>query len=129
MDTHAADQVKSADASFFGALLDQDLKALDALLADDFLIVAVGSGMVHPRAEFLAAVENGLVDFRAIDVDPSETVVRQYGTVAIVLGRTRMTIAGPGTPTLETASRYSHVFAADGEEWRLVSAQGTTINE
>jgi ketosteroid isomerase-like protein len=125
----AADQVRSTDAAFFKALLDQDVEALDRLLGDDFLIVQVGTGSVHPRAEFLAAVENGLVVFTAIEVDTSETVIRQYGTAAIVLGRSRMTMAGPEGSTVELASRYSHVFAAEGDEWRLVSAQGTTISD
>lgn len=127
MNGPATEQVITTDAAFFAALLDQDLDALDVLLADDFLIIEVGTGSVHPRAEFLGAIENGLVVFQAIEVDPSETVVRQYGAVAVVVGRTRMTIVGPDASTVEVASRYSHVFVADGGGWRLASAQGTAI--
>lgn len=129
MDTHTADQVTRTDAAFFQALLDQDVNALDGLLGDDFLIVQVGTGSVHSRSEFLAAVETGLVVFKTIDVDASDTIVRLYGGVAIVVGRTRMTMTAPDGSTVEAASRYSHVFATDGDEWRLVSAQGTAISE
>jgi ketosteroid isomerase-like protein len=129
LDTHTAGQVTSTDAAFFTALLDQDVSTLDALLGDDFLIVQVDTGTVHRRAEFLAAVQNGLVVFKTIDVDTSDTVIRLYGDVAIVVGRTRMTMTAPDGSTVEAASRYSHVFAAAGDEWRLVSAQGTAISE
>jgi ketosteroid isomerase-like protein len=129
LNTHATAEVKSADARFFKALLDRDAATLDALLGDDFLIVELGTGLVHPRADFLGAVENGLVVFEAIEVDTSETVIREYGTTAIAVGRTLMKIAGPDGSTVEAASRYSHVFALDRDRWRLVSAQGTPIVE
>lgn len=128
MFTYATDRVASADGSFFRALLERDLATLDTLLADDFLIVEVGTGLVHPRADFLAAVENGLVIFEAIELDPSQAIVREYGSTAIVVGRSAMTIAGP-EGSAQAASRYTHVFALEGEEWRLVSAQGTPIVE
>ena len=129
MNTNAADELENADARFFGALIDRDAAALDALLGDDFLIIEVGTGLVHSRAEFLDAVEDGLIVFAAIDVDTTAKVIRQYGTAAIVVGRTTMTIAGPDGSTIEAASRYSHIFTTDGSNWRLVSAQGTPIVE
>jgi ketosteroid isomerase-like protein len=129
LNTHTIDQVRRADAEFFQALLDRDGAALHRLLGDDFLIVEVGSGHVHPRAAFLAAVNEGLVVFEAIEIDTGETVIREYGTMAIVVGRTTMTIAGPDGSAVQAASRYTHVFANDQGHWRLVSAQGTPIVE
>lgn len=124
-----ADQIRESDARFFSALLAQDVSALEGLLADDFVIVEVGTGVVHPRADFIEAVKDGLVVFRAIDTDPGETLIRDYGSLAIAIGRTTMTMVAPDGSTIEAASRYSHVFAAAKGSWRLVSAQGTPITE
>lgn len=129
MNTHSTKLVTNTDDKFFTALLKRDAAALDTLLADDFLIVEVGTGLVHTRAAFLGAVKAGLVVFKAIDVDTDESVIRTYGTTAIVVGRTLMTIAAGDGATVQAASRYTHIFALDGETWRLVSAQGTPILE
>jgi NAD(P)-dependent dehydrogenase (short-subunit alcohol dehydrogenase family) len=122
-----ADEIREADAPFFRALLNRDVAALEDLLAEDFVIVEVGTGAVHPRADFIGAVADGLVVFEAIDTDPNETLIRDYGNVAIAIGRTTLTMTAPDGSEIEAASRYSHVFAADGGKWRLVSAQGTAI--
>src|SRR5436305_408524 len=47
-----ADEIREADAPFFRALLNRDVAALEDLLAEDFVIVEVGTGAVHPRADF-----------------------------------------------------------------------------
>ena len=41
--------LRRADLAFFDALLDSDIPALEALLAEEFLIVDVASGAVYPR--------------------------------------------------------------------------------
>ena len=48
--------VRRVDLGFFEALLERDIHALEVLLADEFMIVDVASGSVHPRATFLAAI-------------------------------------------------------------------------
>ena len=98
-DRHApdpAERVAAADAAFFAALRSADADALDALLADDFMIVEVGAGAVHTRDAFLGAVREGHVRFTAIDTDPAESLVRVHGALAVVIGSTRMTMAGAG---------------------------------
>ena len=51
--------IAAADEMFFGALLSADVAALEAVLADDFVIVDVMSGRVTGREEFLAAIGSG----------------------------------------------------------------------
>ena len=123
-----AEPVLRADAAFFEALLAQNAPALAALLADDFVIVEVGTGQVHPRGAFLDAVRSGAVVFEAIERWPQETLVRRYGNVAVVVGRTTMAFTGDDS-TFQADSRYTHVYALDGGSWRLLSAQGTPIPE
>jgi ketosteroid isomerase-like protein len=120
--------VQRADLNFFDALLDRDIRALKALLAEEFMIVDVKSGSVHPRAPFLEAISGRMVTFQAIKTFPDETVIRPAGPgTAIVIGRTAMSFSDTEGALTEVASRYTHVFQADGPSWRLVSAQGTPI--
>jgi ketosteroid isomerase-like protein len=126
--TDALAAVQRADAAFFEALVDADIPALEELLAEEFLIVDVASGSVHPRAAFLGAISGAMVIFQGIETFPDETVIRLIdpGT-GIVIGRTAMSFSDAEGSAVEVASRYTHVFQADGPNWRLVSAQGTPI--
>lgn len=121
--------LKQTDDAFFEALLRQDANALEVLLGEDFTIVDVASGSVHPRAAFLGAIRDGLVTFDAIETFPEEALIREYGDVGVIVGRTQMAFRGPDGSSVEVASRYTHVLRAksDGDGWQLVSAQGTQI--
>ena len=120
--------VQRVDLAFFKALLHPDLPALEAMLADQFLIVDVASGSVHLREAFLEAISGGMVTFREIKTFPEEAVIRLVGPgTGIVIGCTAMSFSDPEGALTELASRYTHVFQSDGGDWRLVSAQGTPI--
>ncbi|HXX48713.1 MAG TPA: DUF4440 domain-containing protein [Myxococcota bacterium] len=121
-------ELLSADRAFFAALLAGDAAALDRLLGGDFLIVDVAAGNVTGRADFRAAVAARQVTFESIETNPDEAIVRLYGEVAIVVGRTRMKLRMPDGAAIELGSRYTHVFRRIGSAgWTLVSAQGTQI--
>jgi ketosteroid isomerase-like protein len=118
-----------ADTGFFRALLAGDITALESLLAEDFLIVDVASGSMHPRGAFLLAIAGGAVIFQEIKTFSEESVTRLTGPgTGIVVGRTAISFCGGAGSATELASRYTHVFQADGGNWRLVSAQGTPIS-
>lgn len=121
------DEILRADAAFFRALLEQDRAGLEMLLAPDFLIVDVRAGSVTNRADFLDGVGSGLVSFESIDTWPEEVVVREYGSIAIVVGATKMRFHVPDGSSFTGHSRYTHVFANSSGAWQLVSAQGTAI--
>jgi ketosteroid isomerase-like protein len=126
--TEAGAGVLEADEVFFNSLLAGDPVALADLLTDDFVIVDVMSGGVTERAALLDAVASGVLRFVGIVHDRAETSVRTRPGVAIVVGRTEMTIRfGPDTVTAR--SRYTHVFVEESRRWRLLSAQGTSLAE
>jgi ketosteroid isomerase-like protein len=54
----------NADQRFFDALQRQDLGALEALLADDFVIVAINDGSVADRSTLLTAMREGQLQFQ-----------------------------------------------------------------
>ena len=121
--------LQRADTDFFRALLAADIPALESLLAEEFLIVDVASGSVHGRGAFLLALAGGAVIFQEIKTFPEESVSRLSGPgTGIVVGRTAISFCGGAGAATGLASRYTHVFRADGWNWRLVSAQGTPIS-
>lgn len=116
------------DQSFFDALVANDLDRLKELLADDFILVGVENGAVADRTVLLDLVASGSLTFPRIESFPDEAIVRLIGSVGIVVGRTGMNFTNPDGSTFSAGSRYTHVYASDGQTgWRLVSAQGTAI--
>jgi ketosteroid isomerase-like protein len=122
------EELQQTDLDFFAALLDNDIPTLEALLADDFLIVDVVSATVHTRSAFMEAISGGMVTFHEIETYPYERSIRLVGSDAgIVIGRTAMSFTGTDETRASVASRYTHVFRGDGRTWQLMSAQGTPI--
>ena len=67
--------------------------------------------------------------FQEIETFPDERTIRLPGPgTGIVVGRTAMSLTGPEGARAAIASRYTHVFQADGRNWQLISAQGTPIS-
>jgi hypothetical protein len=122
--------VVAADARFFAALVGADGEALDRLLHEDFVLVDVMSGSVIPKADLVPLVASGRLGFEAIGPDGEEPLVRFFGATAVVVGRTRMAGRFDGA-AFAARSRYTHVFVTDparyGQDWVLVSAQGTAL--
>ena len=112
------------DRAFFAALIAADTRALEAVLADDFMLIDVMSGSEVARAALLELVGTRSLIFDSIE--PGETRVRVHDGAAIVTGRTRMS-GRFGATAFTVASRYTHVFVWQDERWRLVAAQGTQI--
>ena len=115
------------DREFFAALTEGDSTALESLLAPDFVIVEISSGSVFARADLIGAVASGAVRFPAVQAFPDEAVLRRVGSVGIVVGRTAMRFVNADGSGFTSGSRYTHVYALDGDTWRLLSAQGTEI--
>lgn len=116
--------VVDADAAFFAALLAADGAALNAVLADDFVLVDVMGGQTIPRQVLVDLVAARELEFVHIDRDLADVSVRHRPGVAVVVGRTRMTGRFQGTE-FTAASRYTHVYVAADGRWELLSAQGT----
>jgi ketosteroid isomerase-like protein len=122
------DTLLQHDRYFFQALMDGDAARLDALLAEDFVLVGVEDGAVADKGALLSLITSGALRFPAIGSFPEEAIVRRVGDVGLVVGRTSMTFENLDGTTFSAGSRYTHVFSADSSgTWRLVSAQGTAI--
>jgi ketosteroid isomerase-like protein len=122
---HSVSVALRAEDQFFDALCAADLDTLDALLADDFVLVDVFAGATADRHEVIGSVGTRLLVFDSIDV--VERSARRYHEIAVIVGRTRIVGSFDGSP-FEVASRYTHVLRrVVAGMWQLVNAQGTRI--
>jgi len=115
------------DQEFFDALVSADAARLDDIIAADFLIVDISSGSVFGRADLIDSVASGIIRFPAVQAYPAEAVVRRVDSVGIVVGRTSMNFTNADGTSFIAGSRYTHVYALEETDWRLLSAQGTAI--
>src|SRR5262249_44575667 len=113
-----------ADHQFFAALIKADVPVLERVLSADFILIDVMSGSEISKSGFLGFVRSGQIKFES--VAPTENRVRIYHRTAVITGRTEMEGKLGDTPFV-AHSRYTHVYAMQQTEWRLVSAQGTQI--
>lgn len=119
-------KVSASERAFFDALVAADVAALEAVLADDFLIVDVLAGQVATRADLLGALSTGLLRFTSVAYDDADVRVRFRGAVAVSVGRTSMTMELGGVTT-QVESRFTHVHVRTPAGYRLLSAHGTQI--
>jgi ketosteroid isomerase-like protein len=114
----------AAEQQFFSSLIAGDVKTLDRVLGDDFLLIDVTTGSEIPRSDLLGVIRSGQLKFASIEQIGSR--LRLYGTTAVITGRTQMS-GQFGKMPFATSSRYTHVYVKGQDHWRLVSAQGTQI--
>ena len=112
------------EEAFFAALLQGDGRALDEVLADDFVLVDVMTGSEVAKPALVELV--GSRQLRFEQIERGEPRLRTYGSAAVVTGTTQMR-GRFGDQAWSAASRYTHVYVEQGGRWRMVSAQGTQI--
>ena len=121
--TAASDEeaVLQAERRWTQALVKRDVDALRQLYADDLVYVHSG-GDREDKAEFIRRVETGGLKYESLElVNPK---VRMYGNVAIVNGMFDVRVMSDGAP-INTRVMYIHVYAKQGEAWRMVAHQTT----
>jgi ketosteroid isomerase-like protein len=116
----------AVDRQFFVWLTEANVRAVDRLLTDDFLLIDVMRGGEIPKSALLAAMQSGDLKFESIE--PADVRLRSYPGTAIVTGRTKMRMKFQETRA-EAHSRYTHVYVMVDGQWRLAAGQGTPIAE
>ncbi|MBV8608911.1 MAG: nuclear transport factor 2 family protein [Singulisphaera sp.] len=105
------------------AAIKGDTKALDAVLADDWVVVGPAGAVETKRQQEKKIKDKSLV-FEAID--PKEVKVRVHGDAAIVMGlyHIRATVNGR---TVNGVFRNTGVFTKQAGTWRCVFNQVTPV--
>jgi ketosteroid isomerase-like protein len=118
----AADQIRDAEARRYAAMIANDRKALDALLADD-LVYTHSTAATETKAEFIDRLSSGL---RYRKITQREQTVRVFGDVGIVNGLNQMDVERKGEP-ISFGIRFLAVYVRDGADWRMRAWQSTRL--
>jgi len=105
------------------AMIRADIPALTAMLADDMVWIH-GNGGVDTKQGLLGSIGSGRTKYLAIDC--ADETIRFHGGLAFLGGITAVK-ADLGGHLLETRSRYTVVWAPDGDDWRVVGWQSTLL--
>ncbi|MGW3645413.1 nuclear transport factor 2 family protein [Streptomyces sp. NPDC000878] len=105
------------------AMIRADIPALTAMFADDMVWIH-GNGGVDTKQGLLGSIGSGRTKYLAIDC--ADETIRFHGDLAFLGGITAVK-ADLGGHLLETRSRYTVVWAPDGDDWRVVGWQSTLL--
>jgi len=121
----AVQQVLVVDDARRMAMLHSDVKALDALLAED-VIIFWGDGTTDDKASTLELFRSGRLRYSKLDYD--NTRVRIYGDTAVVTGNARVQAQADDHP-IQHLVRVTRVYVNQHGQWRLVASQTTRVAE
>ena len=122
-DADAEKQVATLSKQFREAAVKGDTKAMDAILADDWMSIGP-DGEVVSKAQNTRGFKDGNIDFEAMD--PSEVKVRVYGDAAVVTSRVHVELTHSGHK-IDDRVRVTEVYVRQGGKWQCVSTQVTSI--
>lgn len=108
------------------AILNSDAKALDSLLADDYMAITP-SGTLQSRDEALQNMRTRRVHITSLTL--TDRKVRFYGETAVVTSLA--TIEGTNAEGPVTGDyRYTHVYARGAQGvWKIVSVEASHVRE
>ena len=119
----AEQQVLQAEKDRFAAMIKADKDALNKLLADDLTYTHTNT-LFETKAQFIASVTSGKIDY--VSVEPSETdwKVRLEGNIALVNGVAAVNVVDSGKD-LKFKIRYTTVHRNSAGQWQLLAWQAT----
>jgi ketosteroid isomerase-like protein len=120
-------QVLAADEARRVAMLHNDIKTLDSLLAEDVTIVW-GDGTKDNKTSTLALFRSGKLHYSQLEYD--NTCVRVYGDSAIVTGDARVQAESADPPpkhSIRYLVRTTRVYVHKAGRWRMVAGQTTRV--
>jgi hypothetical protein len=119
----AEQQVIQAENDRFAAMVKADRAALEKLLADD-LTYTHTTALFENKAQFIASVTSGKIDYVSIVPSEPDWKVRISGNTAIVNGVAAINVIDTGKD-IKIKVRFSTVHTNRGGTWQLQSWQAT----
>jgi len=124
MSSAAESEIVRAEERLRQAMLDSDVRALDALLASE-LVFTNHLGQVLTKEDDLSAHRSGMVKIK--ELTPSEQIVRVLENTAIVSVRVHLSGSYAGNAS-EADFRFTRVWAlsTDGR-WQVVAGHASIV--
>ena len=117
---NAEAEVMKAIAKWADAVRSRDMKALDALFADE-LFITTFDGKTRGKKEELEVLKPN-PNVRTVSVENEDVRVKLYGETAVVTALTKMQFVISEKETL-VALRYTAVFVKRDGRWQMVALQ------
>jgi uncharacterized protein (TIGR02246 family) len=118
---HEIDQLED---EWRNAVLASDAKAMDSLLADDYMAITA-AGTLQSRDETLTNLRSVRVHFTTLTI--TDRKVRFYGTTAVVTSLATIAATNPEGPVTGDY-RYTHVYVRDAQgQWKIVSSEASHV--
>jgi ketosteroid isomerase-like protein len=119
-------QIDKLEDAWRNALLTSDTKAMDALLADDYMAITA-SGTLQSRDDTLANLRNGRFHFTTLEI--TDRKVRFYGSTAVVTSQANVEATTPDGPVSGTYW-YTRVYARNLQgQWKIVSFEASRVRQ
>jgi uncharacterized protein (TIGR02246 family) len=118
---HEIDQLED---EWRNAVLNSDAKAMDSLLADDYMAITP-AGTIQSRDEALQNMRSGRVHITSLTI--TDRKVRFYGTTAVV---TSLASIQANTPDGQVTGdyRYTRVYVRNAQGvWKVVSFEASHV--
>lgn len=120
----ASTEVSEANEAFFGALLNENVEDLDALLDSDFTLVMV-DGKPYDRSLVLTALKAEFVKFESADLQ-SSNIKRLSAEVSYVTGIWKARGQLQGTD-FDYRAYYTNILVRRGNSWKITQSQLTLV--
>ena len=115
--------LRACEEALRKAQLAGDVRELDRLL-DDALVFTGPNGAVYSKLDDLDAHRRGLI--RITRLEPSEERIQRFGEIAVVIVRMQMSGTFEGQ-AFAGPFRYTRVWRADGDAWRIVAGHVSAV--
>lgn len=124
MTENIADGLRDAERRRLAALVDRDMKAADALHAEDYELITPGGAHLSKQA-YLSGIADGALRYRRFEPD-GEIAVRVWGSAAAVRYQVRIDIDWEGGHDF---GRFWHtdIYELRDGRWQVVWSQATRI--
>jgi ketosteroid isomerase-like protein len=119
-------EIENVEKTWRNALLQGNVAAMDALLADDYIAITP-NGILQSKEQALASIRSGSLRFKSIDL--SDRKIRLYGKTALVTSRAEVSGTGPDG-NMSGSYRFTRVYVKDSHGvWRIVSFESSRIRD
>jgi ketosteroid isomerase-like protein len=121
---HEIDQLED---DWRNAVLNSETKAMDALLADDYIGISA-DGTIENKDQTLARLRSHVVHVTSLTI--SERKVRFYEKTAVVTSLAEVEGTNVGGNNVSGSYRYTRVYVRNEQgEWKIVSFEASRIRE
>lgn len=116
-------QIRAAEERHRIAFLANDVRALDAMFSDDFIVNSPQNKVIE-KGQLMGMVQGGALAISSFDQKIES--IRRFGDVVTVMGEDRVVYAASSPLAGQThRRRFTDIWQLQGNDWRFVARQAS----